>query len=174
MEIVNIIATVIMEKLFDLDELYNKLPNSEKTHVWVKVRIPPHNKYTAFYASGKFLITGVKSYNELNEIALNVANFLKENNIDNNISAININNHVLIDKLDFNINLDDLIIKLDSKYASYEPEQFPGLIYKYEDKITFMLFNSGKMNIVGVKSLDNIEDIIKSFKQLIYEKSLED
>ena len=174
MEIVNITATVIMKKLFDLDNLHKNLPNSEKTHLWVKTRIPPYNKYTAFYASGKFLITGVKNYKELNEVAENVVNFLKEYNIDNNIKEININNHVLTDKIDFDINLDDLILKLNSTNASYEPEQFPGLIYKYEDKITFVLFNSGKMNIVGVKSLDNIEERVDSFKKLIYEKSLED
>ena len=173
MEIVNITATVEMEEKFDLDELLNVLPNSQKAHFWVKVRIPPYDKYTAFYGSGKFLVTGASSYKELYEIADNVVNFLKNHGIVNNIKKININNHVLTDKLNFNVNLDDLIIKLDSANAYYEPEQFPGLIYKYEDKITFMLFNTGKMNIAGVKSLKNIEERINSFKQMIYEKSLE-
>ncbi len=174
MEIVNITATVIMEKSFDLDNLHNRLPNSEKTQVWVKKRIPPYNKYTAFYASGKFLIIGVKSYEELNEVADNVVKYLKQHDVENNIKRININNHVLIDKLDFNINLNDLIMKLDSYNASYEPEQFPGLSLKDENNITYLLFNSGKITITGVKSLENLEKKVNSFKQLIYEKSLED
>ena len=37
-----------------------------------------------------------------------------------------------------------------------------------------MLFNTGKMNIAGVKSLENIEERINSFKQMIYDLSLED
>lgn len=173
MEIVNITSTVIMKKKFDLDEILKKVPDSQESHYWVKARIPPYNKYTAFYGSGKFLVTGVKSHDELNEVANDVANYLKKCGIDNEIEKININNHVLIDELDFKINLNDLITKLDSTQASFEPEQFPGLIFKYEDKLTIMLFSTGKMNIAGVKSLNNINDRISSFKQMIYEKSFE-
>lgn len=172
MEIVNITSTVVMEHPFDLEKLLNNLPESQKSHFWIKARIPPHNKYVAFYGSGKFLVTGVKSHQEVYEVANNVVDYLKEFGIDNKIKKININNHVLTDKLDFDVDLDSLIIKLNSANASFEPEQFPGLIYKYEDKVTFMLFNSGKMNITGVKSLENIDERIESFKQLIYQKSL--
>lgn len=167
MEIVNITATVIMEEIFNLDYLYNNLPNAEKTRVWVKVRIPPYEKYTAFYGSGKFLVTGVKSYDELNEVANNVVNYLKKYNVNNEIKNIQINNHVLTDELYKIIDLNDLSIKLNSINVSYEPEQFPGLIYKDEDNITFMLFSSGKMIITGVKSLETIEESINSFKKLI-------
>lgn len=173
MEIVNITATVQMEKDFNLDFLLKSLPNAEKSNIWVKVRVPPYGKYTAFYATGKFLITGVKNYKELNEVANNVENYLKENGVDNSIIDININNHVLIDKLDFNIDLNDLIIKLSSYNASYEPEQFPGLSIKDENNITYLLFSSGKITITGVKSLENLDEKVNSFKQLIYEKSLE-
>lgn len=48
MELVNIVATVEMSKPFDLEELLVKLPNVEKAHFWVKAKIPPYNKYTAF------------------------------------------------------------------------------------------------------------------------------
>ena len=78
MKIVNIVATVEMEKPFDLEEILSKLPNVERAHHWVKAKIPPYNKYTAFYGSGKFLVTGVKSHDELNQVANNVVNFLKE------------------------------------------------------------------------------------------------
>ena len=170
MKIVNLTSTVIMEKGFDLDELYNKLPNSEKTHVWIKARIPPYEKYTAFYPSGKFLVTGVKNYEELNNVINNVVDYLKNHNIDNEIKTIQINNHVLTDDLEKDVDLNDLTIKLSSNNVSYEPEQFPGLIFKDENNITFMLFSSGKINITGVKSLDNIDECIYSFKKLINEK----
>ena len=171
MKIVNITATVQMEREFDLDSLVNSLPNAEMSIQWVKLRMPPKNNYVAFYPSGKFLITGVKSNQELNEVAENVVIFLKEHEIDNNIKGITINNYVLIDKLDFEVNLDDLIVKLDSTNATYEPEQFIGLSFKDENNITFTLFHSGKINITGVKSLENLEEKINSFKQLIYNKS---
>ena len=43
MKIVNIVATVDMEKPFDLDEILLKLPHVERAHHWVKAKIPPNN-----------------------------------------------------------------------------------------------------------------------------------
>ena len=171
MEIINIVATVEMKCPFDLEELLVKLPNCEKSNVWVKARIPPYNKYTAFYGSGKFLITGTKSENELNDIATNVVYYIKKHGIDNEIKNITINNRVYMDQLDFEVDLEKLIIELVDYDASYEPEVFPGMNFKDEYGITYLLFGSGKITITGVKSLDNLEVYIKEFKDLIQDKS---
>ena len=171
MEIVNIVATVQMEKPFDLEEILDKLPESEKSHFWVKVRIPPFNKYTAFYGSGKFLITGTKNEQELNEVAHNVVSYIQKHGVDNDIKNININNRVYMDKIDFEVDLNKLIVGLHDYDASYEPEQFPGLNFKDKYGISYLLFASGKITITGVKSLDNFEEHVAEFKDLIREKS---
>lgn len=171
MKIVNIVATVNMEKPFDLEELLEKLPNCERANVWVKTRIPPYNKYTAFYGSGKFLITGTKSEQELNEVANNVISFIQKYGVNNDIKNININNWVYIDQLDFEVDLEKLIVELNDYDASYEPEQFPGMNFKDSYGLTYLLFGSGKITITGVKSLDGLEDHVNEFKELIREKS---
>ena len=171
MNLVNIVATVEMEKFFDLEELLDKLPDCERANVWVKARIPPYNKYTAFYGSGKFLITGVKSEKELNEVAQNVVSYINKYDVNNKIKNININNRVFMDQLDFEVDLDKLIVELNDYDASYEPEQFPGMNFKDNHGITYLLFGSGKITITGVKSLDNFEDYVNEFKELIFEKS---
>lgn len=171
MEIVNIVATVEMEKPFDLEELLIKLPNCESTNSWVKARIPPYNKYTAFYGSGKFLITGAKSENELNDFAMSVVSYINKHKINNKVKNIKINNRVYIDQLDFEVDLEKLIIELDDYDASYEPEQFPGMNFKDNYGLTYLLFGSGKITITGVKSLDNFEEHVNEFKELIFEKS---
>ena len=171
MKIVNIVATVEMENPFDLDELLVKLPNCERANVWVKARIPPHNKYTAFYGSGKFLITGTKSEEELNDVANNVVSFIQKYGVNNDIKNININNRVYMDQLDFDVDLERLIVELNDYDASYEPEQFPGMNFKDEYGLTYLLFGSGKITITGVKSLNNLEEHVNEFKDLIREKS---
>lgn len=171
MKLVNIVATVEMEKPFDLEELLNKLPYCERANVWVKARIPLYNKYTAFYGSGKFLITGVKSEEELNEVANNVVSFIQRYGVDNDIKNININNCVFMDQLGFEVDLGKLIVQLDEYDASYEPEQFPGMNFKDDYGLTYLLFGSGKITITGVKSLDNFEEYAAEFKDLIREKS---
>ena len=171
MNLVNIVATVEMEKFFDLEELLDKLPDCEKANVWVKARIPPYNKYTAFYGSGKFLITGVKSEKELNDVASNVVSYINKYGVNNKIKNININNRVYMDQLDIEVDLDKLIVELNDYDASYEPEQFPGMNFKDNHGITYLLFGSGKITITGVKSLDNFEEHVNEFKELIFEKS---
>ena len=58
------------------------------------------------------------------------------------------------DKLD----LDTILRSFEE--AEYEPEQFPGLVYKLSNpKTATLLFKSGKANCTGAK---NIEDVNKS------------
>lgn len=171
MNLVNIVAIIEMNKPFDLEELLVKLPNCERANVWVKARIPPYNKYTAFYGSGKFLITGAKSEEELNDIAYNVVSFIQKHGISNDIKNINITNRVYMDQLDFKVDLEKLIVALSDYNASYEPEQFPGMNFKDKYGITYLLFGSGKITITGVKSLNNLEHHVNEFKELIKEKN---
>ena len=171
MKVVNIVATVNMNKPFDLSELLEKLPGCERANMWVKTRIPPYNKYTAFYGSGKFLITGTKNEEELIDVANNVVSFIQKHGVDNDIKKININNRVYMDQLDFDVDLEKLIVELNDYDASYEPEQFPGMNFKDNYGLTYLLFGSGKITITGVKSLDNLEEHVNEFKDLIREKS---
>jgi transcription initiation factor TFIID TATA-box-binding protein len=49
------------------------------------------------------------------------------------------------------LNLNNLAMKLPN--TEYEPEQFPGLVYKLiEAKATFLLFSNGKVVCTGTKS----------------------
>ena len=58
------------------------------------------------------------------------------------------------DKLDL-----DMIIQ-SVEGAEYEPEQFPGLVYKLSNpKTATLLFKSGKANCTGAK---NVEDVRKT------------
>ena len=60
------------------------------------------------------------------------------------------------------LNLNSLAMKLEN--TEYEPEQFPGLVYKVnvKDKLgkvfkaTFLLFTNGKVVCTGTKSEDNV------------------
>jgi transcription initiation factor TFIID TATA-box-binding protein len=61
------------------------------------------------------------------------------------------------------LNLNTLAMKLDN--TEYEPEQFPGLVYKlHEAKATFLLFSNGKIVCTGTKSE---ADVYKAVHMLI-------
>jgi len=97
MEIVNVVGTVKAAESFDFDAIEKNVRGGEFTQarVWLKMRLLPERNYVAFYKSGKFLITGVKSASELESIALRVISLLEEAGIPTNIKEISIHNFVL-------------------------------------------------------------------------------
>jgi transcription initiation factor TFIID TATA-box-binding protein len=55
----------------------------------------------------------------------------------------------------------------------YEPEQFPGLIYRMDDpKVVILLFASGKLVCTGAKKEQDVYDAVQKLHILLEEKSL--
>lgn len=51
-----------------------------------------------------------------------------------------------------------MIANKHNEYCSYEPEVFPGLVYRMmEPKIVLLIFVSGKVVITGAKSKSDID-----------------
>lgn len=170
MEIVNIVAIAIMHEPFDLILISKRVEGTEfaTSGAWLKMRIKPENYYTAFYKSGKFLITGAKNLDKVNEIVERVLSMLKKAEINASLKTVKINNIVLMDKIELNQSLDNLIISMDDPKASYEPEQFPAIIYKDKKKgINYLLFSSGKIVITGVTDIELAKKNLENFKDII-------
>jgi transcription initiation factor TFIID TATA-box-binding protein len=56
------------------------------------------------------------------------------------------------------INLNAIAIGLGLENVEYEPEQFPGLVYRLgEPNVVVLLFGSGKMVITGGKQPEDVE-----------------
>ena len=167
------VAIAILSAPLDLEEMAKVLPNSEQCRSaakWLKYRLGPEKKYIAFYKSGKFLITGVRSRQEVHSLADKVVDELTRCGIEVTVTAVRVNNIVLEGKLDLPVSLENLIRMIDAGKASYEPEQFPGLVYK-DWGVSFLLFSSGKFIITGVKDEGGIGSIVSRFDELIGDKS---
>ena len=93
MKIVNIVATAQLNDQINLKNLCDRLPNAKlslKAGRWVKYRLQPENYYIAFYKSGKFLITGAKSVEEVHNIAHRVIRLINEKGIKIVLSKISL------------------------------------------------------------------------------------
>jgi len=63
----------------------------------------------------------------------------------------------------FPINLEDLSNSGHKMYCTYEPELFPGLIYRMMDpKIVLLIFASGKIVLTGAKTREDIQNAFRS------------
>lgn len=166
-KIANVVSTVTLNSPLDLNLIHSRLPFTEfpGKSPWLKMRIPPDNTYIAFYKSGKFLIT-VKDPNKIPDIAEAVLTLLHEADIDSQIVKIEIHNVVVQTKIKMIHSLESIIANLDPKKASFEPEQFPGLIYK-DWGVSFLLFSTGSCIVTGLKDVDDAKPVIERLKKII-------
>jgi transcription initiation factor TFIID TATA-box-binding protein len=55
----------------------------------------------------------------------------------------------------------------------YEPEQFPGLIYRMDDpKVVILIFASGKLVCTGAKKEEDVPRAVAKLQKLLEEKGL--
>jgi len=171
MKISNIVATVKLEAPLDIGYLNQNIPGTvkdPKVH-WLKYRIPKNNSYVAFYQSGKFLITA-KSFEQVNENVKHVLSQLKKLDISTEGWKLEIHNLVIGDAVDLSCTVEKLVANMDAKKSSFEPEQFPALIYK-DWGVSFLLFSTGKVVMTGSKSMEQAGDVMGKFRQLLKELS---
>jgi transcription initiation factor TFIID TATA-box-binding protein len=166
-KIANVVAIVTLTAPLDLALIHQRLPQTEipGKSPWLKMRLPPNNTYIAFYKSGKFLIT-VNDPNKISGIAEEVLKMLHKIDLDVGIVKVQIHNVVVQANIPLNITLESIIAKLDLRKASFEPEQFPALVYK-DWGVSFLLFSTGSCIITGLKDVKDAEIMIERLKDVI-------
>lgn len=111
------------------------------------------------FRSGKIVCTGANSEANV-RAALNIV-FADLRSIGVTVPEspkIEIQNIVASMDLDHRLNLNAIAIGLGLEHTEYEPEQFPGLVYRLEEPaVVALLFGSGKSVVTGAKTVEEIE-----------------
>ncbi len=122
---------------------------------------------TLIFSSGKMVCTGAKSEAEVYKAVKNIVKLLKQYGIDiRNEPIIEIQNIVASANLRAGVDLEKAAFMLEN--SMYEPEQFPGLIYRMrEPKVVLLIFSSGKVVCTGAKKEEEVrEAVMKLYKTL--------
>ncbi|MFQ6020848.1 MAG: TATA-box-binding protein [Candidatus Aenigmatarchaeota archaeon] len=113
------------------------------------------------FSSGKIVCTGAKSPKDAKLVIAKIVR--KMNRLSMKIPPnykVQLENIVASAKLDRELNLD--IIAFNMENTEYEPEQFPGLVYRMDDpKVTFLLFGSGKIICTGGRSIADVRRAVE-------------
>ncbi len=119
------------------------------------------------FTSGRIVVVGVKSEKEIKEAVREVIKKLGKLGIKvTKRPKIELQNVVASGDIHMKPNLDELAFKLEN--TEYEPEQFPGLIYKLPNSsITFLIFSTGRIVIVGGKSMEEIKQSVRKLKRIL-------
>ncbi|HUV54316.1 MAG TPA: TATA-box-binding protein, partial [Candidatus Krumholzibacteriaceae bacterium] len=150
--IVNVVATTSLDQKIDLLAIRKVFRNVEyrpKRFPGLVFRLKRPKTATLIFSTGKMVCTGAKSEKLARSAVRKVVRELKKQDIIilKNPEIV-VQNIVASANLHGKIDLETAADVLDN--VMYEPEQFPGLIYRMRDpKTVLLLFTSGKLVCTG-------------------------
>jgi len=166
-QVVNIVVSTSLKHDIPLEKMAATLSNTEynpEQFPGLVIRIKEPKTSALIFSSGKVVCTGARSMDKVEESIKKIIKSLEKINVKITIKPeIKIQNIVASGSVGMDLNLNVLAMKLEN--TEYEPEQFPGLVYKLpEAKATFLLFSNGKVVCTGTKSE---EEVHKALDKLI-------
>ena len=161
--IANIVGSLRLNRELDLGALSNDLAQSEyhpETYPSLIYRSKVDNVSVLTPSSGRLAIVGAKSKDRLitgiQEFLTSISDLGID--VDKCVDDVLVQNIVATFDTEREFDLSALSIGLGLENIEYEPEQFPGIIYRTPRNSTILLFNSGKCVITGAKTyLDLVE-----------------
>lgn len=155
----NLVATVNMDCKLDLHKIALTARNAEynpKRFSAVILRIHEPKTTALIFHSGKMVVTGAKSEADARTSAKKYARIVQKLGFKVNFKDFKIQNIVGSCDVKFPIRLEGISLS-HSHFSNYEPELFPGLIYRMRSpKIVLLIFVSGKVVLTGAKSRKEI------------------
>ncbi|KAG7854578.1 hypothetical protein KL939_004851 [Ogataea angusta] len=162
----NIVATVNLDCRLELKTIALHARNAEynpKRFAAVIMRIREPKTTALIFASGKMVVTGAKSEDDSKLAARKYARIIQKLGFNAKFTDFKIQNIVGSCDVKFPIRLEGLAYA-HGTFSSYEPELFPGLIYRMvKPKIVLLIFVSGKIVLTGAKQR---EEIYKAFEAI--------
>ncbi|KAK7913375.1 hypothetical protein WMY93_013586 [Mugilogobius chulae] len=163
----NIVSTVNLGCKLDLKTIALRARNAE-----YNPRIREPRTTALIFSSGKMVCTGAKSEEQSRLAARKYARVVQKLGFPAKFLDFKIQNMVGSCDVKFPIRLEGLVLT-HQQFSSYEPELFPGLIYRMiKPRIVLLIFVSGKVVLTGAKvraeiyeAFENIYPILKGFRK---------
>jgi len=171
--VVNIVVSASLGHDIPLEKMAATLSNTEynpEQFPGLVIRIKEPKTSALIFSSGKIVCTGARSIEKVHESIKKIIKSLEKINVKiKTFPEITIQNIVAAGSVGMDLNLNTLAMKLEN--TEYEPEQFPGLVYKLPNaRATFLLFSNGKIVCTGTKSEAEVhevlEQLIKNLKKV--------
>lgn len=171
----NVVASATLNQKVDLNAVVKGYPGVEyrpEQFPGLVFRLKRPKTATLIFSSGKMVCTGSKSEKEARRAVMKVIKELKKSGIiiigkpelkiQNIVASAGLNGMIDLEKAAYTLGR-----------TMYEPEQFPGLIYRMEEpKVVVLLFASGKLVCTGAKKEDEVFVAVAKLHVLLEEKDL--
>jgi len=171
----NVVASATLNQNISLTAIVRTFPHVEyrpEQFPGLVYRLKKPKTATLVFSSGKMVCTGAKTERQAKQAIMKVVDDLKSNGITiTGKPEIQIQNIVASGGLGGYIDLEKCAVSLEK--MMYEPEQFPGLIYRMDEpKTVMLLFSSGKLVCTGTKKEEDVGIAIKKLKETLESRDL--
>lgn len=166
----NMVSAITVNQQIDLKKFVKKVKGLEynpERFPGVVYRIRDPKLAMLIFSSGKIICTGARSEDDIKKAVDSLLKKFKEGDIQiKGRPKIEIQNIVASAKMNFRVNLD--LLAMECENTEYEPEQFPGLVFRLaEPKTVMLVFRSGKMIITGAKTGRDADKAAEETKNII-------
>ena len=171
----NIVANVKIGQQIDLNQIVRGNPLVEynpKKFPGLIYKLKKPRITLLIFSSGKMVCTGGRSAKEAKKGVKKVFRELQRVGIiflkKPEIEIVNIVASACLGGM---IDIEKCAVLLDN--VMYEPDQFPGLIYRMDDpKVVFLLFTTGKLVCTGAKKEESVYNAVERLNQDLQRKNL--
>jgi len=164
-KIQNMVASTVIAKELDLDKIMNSLENTKYNpdqFPGLVYHIDKPKVAFLLFKSGRVICTGAKNIEDINTAMEKLYPRLKKLGFDVIKPEINIQNIVASVDLHVKLNLLELSFAFGLENIEYEPEIFPGMVYRLDEpNVVFLFFGSGKIVCTGAKREEDIEKAVE-------------
>ena len=173
MEIVSTMGSGSLGRELDLeslvsgidDHLENSIDANFTSNGMVTVRLNEGGPAYTVFRTGSFQIRGAKTEDDLTEAEERFRDVLSEMDVEVQEYEFSHVTSVFMEDLGREVNLEALTIALGMEDTEYEPEQFPGLIYRPpEHEVTLLVFATGKIIVGGTTDRNEAKSAIQQLK----------
>lgn len=165
----NIVSTADLQCALDLRKIALQAKNAEynpKRFAAVIMRIREPKTTALIFASGKMVCTGARSEQDSKKAARQYAKMIQKLGFPVRFTSFTIQNIVGSCDVNFKISLEGL--NLNNTFCNYEPEVFPGLIFRMKNpKIVLLIFVSGKVVLTGAKQKEQIFEAFRNIYPIL-------
>ena len=174
MEIVSTMGTGSLGRELDLEylvsgideHLENSIDANFTSNGMVTLRLNESGPAYTVFRTGSFQIRGAKTEEDLTVAEERFQDVISEIGVEVNDYEFRHATSVFMEDLSREVNLEALTIALGMENTEYEPEQFPGLIYRPEEfELTLLVFASGKIIVGGTTDRDEASSSIRQLKK---------
>jgi len=159
-KIENIVASAALGIRIPLEKMVEHLEGTEyepEQFPGLVYRVKDPKAAMLVFSSGKIVCTGARSIADVRKSVKKVARMLRTLKLDvPKKYKIQIENIVASAQIPGRLDLDKIAFGLEN--SEYEPDQFPGLVFRMKNpKAALLLFSSGKVICTGIRKVEDVE-----------------